>query len=274
MKNVGIVRHALNAFNSRWFYPLHLKGSKWKRTGRAIQAFFAALFLFFSFHASAEKVLDVEPIMQKTGSWCWLASAAMVLTYYGMPTVNPSGDYQCGLAGLLDATVDWHGGYNPGPCDRNCWVCGHETSGPFFRIAKAVSEYPKYASAFFRSNGRNLNHNWPRTVNYEIGRDLSWETLVSEIDEGRPIIIGISPGRYLPPGLAQHAVVIVGYEGGQEDPEVIINDPYDYSGLPDPYTVNGGSKDPKVMGRYSIPLAALVRELGWNTSIYRLEPKY
>ena len=65
----------------------------------------------------------------------------------------------------------------------------------------------------------------------------------SEIDNGRPIIAGISPGSgMMPPGLAQHAVLIVGYD--DVGAILIVNDPFPYqaAGMIPPYVQVGGAQ--------------------------------
>src|SRR5689334_6854940 len=45
--------------------------------------------------------LVVAPVQQETEVWCWLAVGEMVFRYYGLPSVNGFGDYQCGIVGAL-----------------------------------------------------------------------------------------------------------------------------------------------------------------------------
>src|SRR5262245_52638322 len=60
----------------------------------------------------ADEDLHISPVMQQTEVWCWAAVAEMVLDHYDFDTINPGGDYQCGVVAMLG-----------GVCNANCYAC-------------------------------------------------------------------------------------------------------------------------------------------------------
>ena len=101
---------------------------------------------------------------------------------------------------------------------------------------------------------------------------VSPATIKAEIDARRPLVPGISPDTpLLPPGLAQHAVLIVGYE--QSGNLLILNDPFPYQawGMTPPYLLaRGHALEPA--GRFEIGHAELKNYLNWNTTVYGIGP--
>src|ERR1700759_4403447 len=59
--------------------------------------------------------LSIDPVMQNTPVWCWLAVGEMVFKYFDVPNVNPAGIYQCGIIGTIA------GPYSP--CWSDCTRC-------------------------------------------------------------------------------------------------------------------------------------------------------
>lgn len=93
----------------------------------------------------------------------------------------------------------------------------------------------------------------------------------AEIDGGRPVIAGISPhAGMLPPGLAEHAVLIIGY--GDGDNMLVVNDPFPYqaAGMMPPYTQYGGTQ--LQPGRFSVPYASMVGPINWQNAVYDIHP--
>jgi hypothetical protein len=101
---------------------------------------------------------------------------------------------------------------------------------------------------------------------------LSLPELAQELDEGRPILAGVSffSGFSLP-GISQHAVVLVGYDATDAVPIVYINDPFPYELLQRqaPYLTVGGQQ--VIPGRYAVPYSVLVNELRWDNSIFGIQ---
>ena len=147
-----------------------------------------------------------------------------------------------------------------GPCMHDCRIC-NVGSGTVDRIGQMLNGYPAFV--------RNIAHrNSPDIDTNVVYSALVKDDVVSEIDAGRPIVAGISPhSGFLPPGLSEHAVLIVGYEGNGGSIDILVNDPFPYAqaGIRDPYTQVGGKR--VVPGRYRISLDAMVSDLAWGNSI-------
>lgn len=204
--------------------------------------------------------LDIDPVLQKTDAWCWLATAEMVFRYYAVPANDP--DFQCGEAKALGA-VPIPGGWLGGICPGNCKACAGESAGPMAQLALLLAQYPLMMQTV------TGNKNSPSLLPPLIAAVVPPQTIKSEIDAGRPLIAGISPSFRLPfpPGLAQHAVLIVGYE--QRGNVIILNDPFDWKseGMTPPYLLAGG-RALQPPGQFEISHDALKERLLWNTTIF------
>jgi hypothetical protein len=84
-----------------------------------------------------------------------------------------------------------------------------------------------------------------------------------EIDNGRPVVAGISPSGYSVNGVSQHVALIVGYDGS----DLIVNDPFPFAlAGGDPYIAAGATAiEP---GQYSIAYRSFVNHLRWRETIY------
>jgi hypothetical protein len=107
-----------------------------------------------------------------------------------------------------------------------------------------------------------------------INSALITKQIVEEIDAGRPVIAGISPGGFSFLGQSQHVALIIGYEGDAENLTVTVNDPFPYvltmfQGHPDPYLAAGGRKNRE--GQYDIGYRAFRTRLLWGQSIYGIQ---
>jgi uncharacterized protein YvpB len=103
-------------------------------------------------------------------------------------------------------------------------------------------------------------------VDYSLSGRLSFGDITENIDDGNPMIAGISPsgmGRFYPPTMSEHAIVIVGYD--DEAGTVIVNDPYPYPPGADHYTRTGGRMLRR--GQYEISYPAFVQVLGYKDTI-------
>lgn len=96
----------------------------------------AIALMCFSFTISrtyAEEILPISPVYQESPVWCWAAVSEMVFRHYGVPSINPIGDYQCGIAALV----------HPG-CEFNCGNC--VVSAPSISyVNNVIRNYPKVA---------------------------------------------------------------------------------------------------------------------------------
>lgn len=101
---------------------------------------------------------------------------------------------------------------------------------------------------------------------------LSNTDITREIDAGRPIIAGISPGQQTPRGYVDHVVLIVGYEQGTNaDLFVIVNDPFpfDIVGMPNPY-VSAGATSPNRY-QYRIESHKFAQVMNWTESASNIQ---
>ena len=193
-------------------------------------------------------VLPIQPIAQQMPEWCFAASAAMIFQYLGYPNLSPVGNYQC-------AVVAAQGG----PCMENCGACLNG-GGTMQNVALTMQSYAIWAQQL-------AGYQNPQVVLHEYGI-LSPAEIAYQIDNDGPILAGISPGQIpFPPGLgvSQHAVVVVGYEGDSNNFEVVLNDPYPYVGMANPYLATGG-----VMlqpGQYRVAFSIFVGVFHYGNSL-------
>lgn len=203
--------------------------------------------------------LPIPPIAQQTQVWCWAACAEMVFRYYGMPNVNPAGDYQCGIVGAYWYIVG--GPFHP--CVFNCLQC---VSG----IAN-LNEMRRLVLGYGWAANQIGIPSYQLTCSARYS-PLSLEELANELDNDRPVLAGVSfsPGLVLP-GVSQHLVTLVGYNAMTATPTVTVNDPYPYGLYPqigNPYMQAGGVL--VAPGRYRVPYAVLIGALRWENTLYNI----
>jgi hypothetical protein len=209
---------------------------------------------------AAPKIINIPPVQQSTPEWCWLATGEMIFRYYNIPMNAP--EYQCGEARFQGAFQVAPGGPMAfaGPCWTNCIPCGNVSAGSVQGLVNMIVQYPYGMSVV---TGNNFRLQAPQ-VSLTPMQALA---VKAEIDAGRPIIAGISPGQgMLPPGLAQHAVLIVGYDNNGAT--LVVNDPFPYAsaGMVPPYAQVGGTE--MQPGRFSISYQAMVGPMDWNNAVY------
>lgn len=198
------------------------------------------------------KLLPVTPVYQQTLSWCWLASAEMIFSYYKVPPVNGI-SYQCGIMGAVTG---------PGSvCFYNCSLCAFG-SGSDAGSARVLIQYPQIVQQLVPVRVPQVSANL-------FERRLSMSEVQQEIDAGRPIELGVTPeGPFQ--GQAGHDVVLVGYSAPNASTFLVtINDPAPYDllvgPLQNPYRLAGGTV--LQPWQYQIPYAALASALKWSASI-------
>jgi hypothetical protein len=183
----------------------------------------------------------------------------MILLYYREPNLNPAGDYQCGVVGVYFYIV---GGPNH-PCVSNCYLCQTGASSTL-EIQRILAGYGQVARQF-GIFARVL------TSQSRFGQ-LTLQELANELDNGRPILAGISfPGQPTLPGISGHAVVFSGYDATGTVPTVTIRDPYPFERFipasQNPYLLAGGVYIGP--GSYSVPIAGLTGGgVLWGNTIY------
>ena len=204
--------------------------------------------------AKADAELSISPVVQRTPVWCWVAVGEMVFEHFGIPNVNPVGEYQCGIIGSLA------GPYHP--CWGDCTRCVVPAGNPQ-NITNMLSMYPRIAGQLTRQSIRGISSR--RTL-----RALTMEQIKGELDNDRPIIAGVSPAGVTGP-FAQHVALIIGYEEDEDDRvTLIVNDPYPYQyagNRADPYLLAGGQGG---NGQYRISYDSFRRRLAWSESFYDL----
>lgn len=210
-----------------------------------------------STYEPSSATLNLTPIAQQTEVWCWAAAAEMVFRYYGLPNVNSASNYQCGVvaayAYILAGTAH--------QCFYNCSLC-IEPISTLTELKRVVDLYGQVAlQAGFQS--RVLKSR-------AFFGPLTLPQLARELDEGRPIIAGISFNGLRLPNISQHAVVIVGYDARGPEPILFVNDPFPYTLIvppaQNPYLIVGGTL--VAPGRYAISLSGFTNNLVWANTIY------
>lgn len=195
-------------------------------------------------HAYTE-TLPISPRAQQTPVWCWAASIEMVFTHYGVPNLNPAGNMQCGIVATLHPQ-----------CAYNCASC-IVSGGTTANMAMSMQQYRVWvhqAGMYFPD------------IAFDLSGRLSFSDIADSIDQGNPMIAGISPsgmGQFYPPTMSEHAVVIIGYDDEMES--VIVNDPYPYPYGADPYGRSGGRM--LQPGRYEVRYREFVQILGYKDTI-------
>lgn len=178
----------------------------------------------------------------------------MVLQYFDVPCVNPAGDYQCGLIG-------WFFGPNS-PCYHNCFNCAVPARSAY-DIRNLFVLYPQQAGLLVLGQSIRLDFAGSFT---HIGKDA----IENSIDNGSPIVTGISPDGFFR-GISEHVAVIVGYEEDDEGKLTLtVNDPFPFDATvfsaQNPYIKAGGIDNGD--GSYQIGYREYVTFLQWHETFY------
>ena len=207
--------------------------------------------LFVSASHAEDNRLNIRPISQQTLAWCWAAVGEMVLKHYRFPNLNQAGNYQCGIVGSLG-----------GICGANCGACVTGI-GSTYRMSNVIANY-QHLSDIYRGNHRGRRFGVSPT-----GR-LSPSDIIDEIDEGDPVVAGISPsgmGAFYPPSMSEHVTLIIGYRESRRGFQVLVNDPMPYARIGyDPYLALGARRTRA--GQYWVDYGTLVHRLAYKDSIY------
>jgi hypothetical protein len=203
---------------------------------------------------AAEVKLHIPPLFQERPSWCWAAVGEMVFKYYYVPAAHRT-DYQCGI---VQGRNLCKGIPNCVPCDLSA---GDEAT-----MVNMLEQYPLMATLGGTTGDIAL------TAQSKSG-SLSEAEVKKELDEGRPIIVGLSPTGYKVDGSPQHMALIVGYDDSSDDLVLTVNDPFPYEDMIFLWIGNaylsarasGGSA-----GEYMIDYEAFRLRLKWTQTIYRI----
>lgn len=226
-----------------------------RRNFQTLSVFFLLSLFVFPTLIRAEK-LSIPPVAQESPVWCWVTVGEMVFRYYDVPNVNPFGDYQCGIIGARFGPAT--------PCWNNCRACQVPAGNPA-EITRMLLEYPVFA-------GRVVNQPVPGLLSRRVVSAITRDRGKQEIDDGRPIIVGINPSGGSS-AVSAHVALIIGYE--EEDGAFLltINDPFPYQYVPprtDPYLRAGGTGGE---GQYTIDYDTFRQRLGWRETFYGIRPR-
>lgn len=203
---------------------------------------------------AAEVQLHIPPLFQERPSWCWAAVGEMIFKYYDIPALHPA-DYQCGIvqsrklcAGMLDCT--------------DCALSAVDEAS----VVNLLEHYP--ASAIEAGKANNI----ALTVQLKDGI-LSEEEVKQELEEGRPIIVGLSPRGFKVDGIRQHMALIVGYDTSSGDLVLTVNDPLPFEDMiflwiGSPYVSARASEEAE--GQYEVGYEAFRSRLKWTKTLYRM----
>ena len=203
---------------------------------------------------AAEVTLHIPPVFQERPSWCWAAVGEMVLKYYDIPAIHRT-DYQCGIVQSRKLCMGL----------PDCLQCDL-SPGDEATMVNMLEQYPVMATRGGTAGDIAL------TVQSKNG-SLSDAEVKKEIDEGRPIIVGLSPTGFKVDGIPQHMALIVGYEDRSGDLMLTVNDPFPYEDMRFLWIGNaylsarasGGSD-----GEYEIEYEAFRLRLKWTQTMYRM----
>jgi hypothetical protein len=215
--------------------------------------FFLSLLPFNSTMA-AEVTLHIPPVFQERPSWCWAAVGEMVFKYYDIPAIHRT-DFQCGI---LQSRGVCTGLPNCVDCD---FPAVDETA-----VMNLLEQYPAMA----KRDGKAINI--ALTVQLKDG-NLSEAEIRQELDEGRPIIVGLSPRGFKVDDIRQHMALIVGYDTRSDDLMLTVNDPFPFEDMRflwigNPYITAKASEDGE--GRYEVGYNAFRSKLKWTQTLYRI----
>ena len=193
--------------------------------------------------SSARRVLDIAPVYQQTKVWCWLAVGEMVFSHFGVRNNNPAGNFQCGIIGTIMSDTE---------CLTNCFNARCiRPSGSNYATVKMLKDYVWMSSK--------------RVFRADEGYELPFAAIKANIDADKPIIAGVSPIRKQYYEGAEHVALIVGYEAGPRGVDLMINDPFPYPPMGNPYTRNGATSISDY--QYRMPMLNFTRDLFWHWSI-------
>jgi hypothetical protein len=202
---------------------------------------------------AAEVTLHIPPVFQERASWCWAAVGEMIFKYYDIPAAHRT-DYQCGIVQSRDLCKEV----------VNCIPC-ELPAGDEVTMVNLLEQYPLRATVG-KAAGRIA-----LTAQVKSGT-LSEAEVKNELDQGRPIIVGVSPRGFAVDGSPQHMALIIGYDDSSGTLMLTVNDPFPFEddrfmwiGNPYPSARLGGTD-----GQYEISLERLRSTLKWTQVISRL----
>ena len=224
------------------------------------------------------KILDIPPIFQKNPMWCWLTVSEMIFKSRTppVPGYNPWKPAGLSIPPLLDPDKLYQWGILA-LAHPACWLhpdaCAMVGGNSWENMQRVLRIYPPGAGQQGAAPGAP-NPNKPVGSTLKPGC-LTADEIKKEIDAGRPIVVGISPGTKPAPGTPAHVALIVGYQVLPDgDIELIVNDPWPYHLRPgdtNPYTTKeaGGSRN--CDANYTVDRKKFCAEASWNGSLIGIQ---
>ncbi len=227
----------------------HLKYTSWKSQLKVMGfAAIATVGLSLTTPAFAETLLDIDPAPETSAGQAWASIGEMIMVYYDVPNTGP-GDMQCSLAYFLTGTP-------------NCYKGADESE--FTAVSRIVKGYPQFAHESFGEI--------PVAMRWEAAKTITPWDIVQEIKFERPVLAQIEPVRNEGEAkIEKRAVLIVGFEGGADNLQLIVNDPKIYPPTQNPYLEAGG----KILdnsGQYQISYADFQSFLKWSATLWKIKP--
>jgi Papain-like cysteine protease AvrRpt2 len=215
---------------------------------------FVLLFVPLNSTLAAGMTLHIPPLFQERPHWCWAAVGEMVFKYYDIPALHRT-DFQCGIvqSRALCAGI---------PDCMGCDVPAVDEAA----LVNVLGQYPVLATENEKAGDVAL------TVQVKDG-SLSETEVKHELDEGRPIIVGLSPRGFKIDGIRQHMALIVGYDTSADDLILTVNDPFPFEDMRflwigNPYVTAKATEEGD--GRYEVGYEAFRSKLKWTQTLYRM----
>ena len=203
---------------------------------------------------ASEVTLHIPPVFQERPSWCWAAVGEMVFKYYDIPALHRT-DYQCGIVQSRKLCIGI-------PDCVDCELSAVDEAA----VMNMLELYPGLATQDGKAKDIAL------TIQLKDG-SLSEEEVKKEIDEGRPIVVGLSPRGFKVDGIRQHMALIVGYDTSSGDLMLTVNDPFPFEDMVflwigSPYVTAKALEEGD--GRYEVGYEAFRSKLKWTKTLYRM----
>lgn len=173
--------------------------------------------------AQTYRELVMDTISQMADTWCWAASAEMIMKFYH-PSLTDSA-LQPVILKKYSATKDWE-------FEKECIDCNGNLHKLFVKKITSKCDFsidPSRYESLFIDYMDQIFHSFGYFSSQEVNADtlpISWERLKKQIDDCRPFIVFIDPldGQGIS---SNHAIVAKGYYIIDDSIKYIIaNDPW------------------------------------------------
>ncbi|WP_224368394.1 hypothetical protein [Hyalangium versicolor] len=220
------------------------------------------------------KTLPIAPVAQTRPIWSWITVGEMIFRHYGVlgPKDTPGFSTQCNIVRALFK------GSESFQCSTQCVLCESMRAGTVHDVAGMLTDFPRRLAASGRQTPRIFAAATPALEAREVMR---------EIDQGNPIVVGLSSGapdapsegleRFFPP---MHAALVVGYLKTAKATWYLVFDPFPFSDpVTNPYMQQAAAPVFGLRQGASVPVGYWIREsalksgMKWTESfLLRSEP--